>query len=480
MAPQHNPEKSAVRVFTQEEARRIVDEVVSYMDPKGQLFVQVSSWWGAGQRWARNRAALSSDQREITVTVGRRLGNVTSSASTNQTDSTSLKGIAQHIDFYYHRWVNKIPPDKMIDRPKSDAKGAEVWSDDTFNRSVVDNAVAVEELTRVSEAEQLLSSGYIETTGATSLKYVRDEWERPSFEWGRVTQAQCSVTVRHPTGVGSGWFGKTSYDIQRVNIARIANMAFEKCKRSLNPVRIEPGRYQTILEPQATATMTGILMGSLGRLSPEAFGRGPMFLGGDEAIRRYRSKLGLKIVDERLTIFHDPAAPFVGTHVAPLHGKAEYIKNGVLTALISDYEHYLNETSEINPTFPTTSYTVRGGNTSVEEMIASTKRGLLVARLAQPEPIDPDSLLYTGVTRDGLWLIEDGKITKAVRNFRWTESPLFVLNNIEQIGVEEQVFNPVSSRNPFGFSSFALSLNNVVVPPLKVNDFSFTSTIDAI
>jgi predicted Zn-dependent protease len=89
-------------------------------------------------------------------------------------------------------------------------------------------------------------------------------------------------------------------------------------------------------------------------------------------------------------------------------------------------------------------------------------------------------MLFGGVTRDGLWLIENGVITKAVRNFRWTESPLFALNNVEQIGVEEQSFHPHTSRNPFGGRSFAHSLNNVVVPPLKINDFSFTSTIDAI
>ena len=106
-----------------------------------------------------------------------------------------------------------------------------------------------------------------------------------------------------------------------------------------------------------------------------------------------------------------------------------------------------------------------GGNTPVEEMIRTTKRGLLVTRFSNISTLDPASLLATGLTRDGLWLIENGKITKPVKNFRFTESPLFVLNSIEQLGEPVPVFSP----------SFP-----AVVPPLKVRDFSFTSLVDAV
>lgn len=468
------------RVFNEPEARRIIDEVVSYMSADGRLDVQIESWWGAGQRWARNRASLTSDQREVSISVGRIVEQVPVFALTNQTDSESLKGLADHSDFYYNRWKSKIPPDRVTDTPRSNVKGAEVWSDETFNQSVVDNASSVEKLTRDSEEGGLVSSGYIETTGSTSLKYYRDEWGRETYHWGRVTQAQCSVTVRDPKGKGSSWAGNTSFDIKRVNIQEIAALAFEKSKKSLNPVRIEPGRYQVILEPQATATFTRLFMNSLSRVEPERLGLGSMFLGLDQSIQRLRSKLGLKVIDSRLNIFHEPSDPIYGTHFAPLHGRVDYVKKGILSALADDYQSHLNEVSDIHPAFSTTSYTVSGGDRSIEDMIASTKRAVLVVRLSQPELLDPGSMLFSGVTRDGLWLIEDGAITKSIRNFRWTESPLFALNNIEEIGREVQVFDPVTIRHPFSEGSFAKSLNNVVVPPLKINDFSFTSTIDAI
>lgn len=114
-----------------------------------------------------------------------------------------------------------------------------------------------------------------------------------------------------------------------------------------------------------------------------------------------------------------------------------------------------------------------GGTDTVEQMISDTARGLLVTRFWGISLLEYNTLLLTGMTRDGLWLIENGKISKAVKNFRFTESPLFALNQVEQLGVPVPVFNPVKSPYDAG-------LTPVVVPALKVRDFSFTSTVDAI
>jgi predicted Zn-dependent protease len=120
------------------------------------------------------------------------------------------------------------------------------------------------------------------------------------------------------------------------------------------------------------------------------------------------------------------------------------------------------------------SFRMSGGETTVEEMIGTTKRGLLVTRFSNTRLLDVDTLLMTGLTRDGLWLIENGKITKAAKNFRFTESPLFVLNSLEALGAPVPVFNPVS--NPYEDAG----LVPAIVPPLKVRDFSFTSLVDAV
>jgi predicted Zn-dependent protease len=148
--------------------------------------------------------------------------------------------------------------------------------------------------------------------------------------------------------------------------------------------------------------------------------------------------------------------------------RVTWIEQGVLKALPYGRDYAINNLQDETPLPWTCSYKVSGGTTSttsVEEMIATTKRGLLVTRLDQVIPIDPPSILCSGYTRDGLWLIENGKISKAVKNFRFTESPLFVFNNVEQIGVPQRVFRPHFPTT---------------VPAMKVRDFSFTSLSDAV
>ena len=105
----------------------------------------------------------------------------------------------------------------------------------------------------------------------------------------------------------------------------------------------------------------------------------------------------------------------------------------------------------------------------MDEMISSTPRGLLITRFSGIQMIDHSSLLCTGLTRDGLWLIEKGKISKAVRNMRFTESPLFVLNNVKQLGTPAPIFS-VQRNEPL----------SAIVPPVKADDFSFTSMVDAV
>ena len=111
-----------------------------------------------------------------------------------------------------------------------------------------------------------------------------------------------------------------------------------------------------------------------------------------------------------------------------------------------------------------------GGTASIEDMIKSTPRGVLVTRLWYLREVDPRTILYTGLTRDGTFLIERGKITKAIKNFRFNESPIFMLNNIDAMGRAVRV-----SASEAGGPGLA-----IVVPPIKVRDFNFTSLSDAV
>ena len=108
-----------------------------------------------------------------------------------------------------------------------------------------------------------------------------------------------------------------------------------------------------------------------------------------------------------------------------------------------------------------------GGDASMDDLIRGTERGILVTRLWYLRQVDPRTELYTGLTRDGTFLIENGKITRAVKNLRFNESPLFMLNNLEMLGRAERVAGTEAG-------------GNVVFPTIKVRDFNFTSLSDAV
>jgi len=256
---------------------------------------------------------------------------------------------------------------------------------------------------------------------------------------------------------------------------------------SRNPVRLEPGRYTTILEPQAV----GDLVASL--FSPQVMDRqwsekgDPQGLNDSPYIRpesdspfnakQGYSKLGQKVIDERLTVATDPMDPDLGFPPFKewqVYHPVTWIQDGVLKELPYSRSYAVKKLSLDTggiPLFGTTwtgafHMSVRGETATVEEMIATTKRGVLVTRFSGIGlPIDLKSLLLSGYTRDGTWLVENGKISHPIKNFRFTESPFFALNSIEQIGMPQRIFHP-------GIP--------IVVPPLKVRDFSFTSLSDAV
>jgi predicted Zn-dependent protease len=180
------------------------------------------------------------------------------------------------------------------------------------------------------------------------------------------------------------------------------------------------------------------------------------------------SKIGLRVLDQRITISADPAdpeAPFVPFAYDTLPYRAvKWIENGVLKDLAYPRIYALSTLNRSDPLNNSGSFRMAGGPTPIEEMIAGTSRGILVTRLTNVHQILPDSLLCGGTTSDGLWLIEGGKVTRSLKNFRFRESPLFAFNNLQAIGTPERILLDMPA----------------ICPPAKIRDFSLTSLADAI
>jgi predicted Zn-dependent protease len=146
-----------------------------------------------------------------------------------------------------------------------------------------------------------------------------------------------------------------------------------------------------------------------------------------------------------------------------------WVENGVLKTL--SYSRYWAQQKNMQPNAGGGgALKMAGGNATLEEMIASTQRGILCTRFWYIRGVDQRTVLFTGLTRDGTFLIENGKITRPVKNLRWNESPVFVLNNLEMLGRPERVIsNEANAAGPA-----------MMMPPIKARDFNFTSASDAI
>ncbi len=461
------------RLLSRAEIESLIRKTIGFVnsdDPRTN--VTVLGWWNAELKWARNRVSISGERRDVTIRVSRRIEGSFGEAHTNQIDDVSLMSVvkaAERATYVNPRQEISPFPLQSPNLPRPDAA---IWSDVTADITTRQRADVAHQFTSEALSTSRVSSGYIEMRAGEIATCIYEPDKPIKIQYDTYTQSQCSVTVRDLQKKASGWAGLSSYDWAAINSSKLVKLATDKCVASLDPVALEPGRYMTILEPQAVVSLCDPLIASFDRVEGEN-GASPWWLGMDTALRLPKSKLGLRVIDERITISHAPAHPLLG--VLPVEGLApvSWIRNGVLSSLIYNRSYALSRLNENDPVLSRNAYEISGGNVSMEQMIESTPRGLIVTRFSGVSKIDGISLLCSGFTRDGLWLVENGKISKAVRNFRFTESPLFMLNQVISVGPSVPVFRPITDPYRPGVSP-------AIVPALQVNDFSFTSTIDAI
>lgn len=345
-----------------------------------------------------------------------------------------------------------------------------IFHNSTYELDAKARAEAVRPLIQLAKEAGMYAAGYIQVSAHG--RAVIDTWGRALYY--PYTRAQYSVTVRNPKGTGSGWAGIDWADWTRIDAKKLTEIALDKCLRSQNPVAVEPGRYTAILEPQAVHTLIAAIVHPINKFNRkvaegEKGGNSPWLLDREKRL----SKIGLKVLDERITIMADPNDDELGfppfSFGGSVYHPATWIKDGVLVDL-PYFRDYAIQNLGVNQGLPNScAYRMLGGSTSMEEMIETTKRGILVTRFTNVEPVmgmhEEAAILLTGYTRDGLWLVENGKISKPIKNFRFVDSPLFAFNSLDQLGKSVRVFSPE-------YPAFA--------PSAKVRDFSFTSLTEAI
>ena len=468
----------------------------------GYVTVYIRSTWVGNVRWARNQISTSGEVEENRVTLQCSVRGARSPwLLINQTTDAALLAAARQMTRVAQLGEEHEEVLEALTRyPLEPALRPQLFSEATYQLDADRRAEAAQHLVQAAVGHGLPSAGYIQVSAHAQA--VIDSLGRARYF--PFTSAQYSVTVRDPKGRGSGWAGVDQYDWSKIDASRLTQVALEKCLQSRNPVAIEPGRYTTILEPQAVCDFIGELVfdsepldRAIAELESSPSNGPSPFLKSAPRFGNPRtrdpgtpgfSRMGERVVDERITISADPMDPElgfppfalqenVGDHFDfPVYHPVTWIERGVLRNLSYDRGFAIRMLGQTTGLPNSGAFRMSGGTTSVEEMIATTKRGLLVTRFDNVLQINFPGLLYRGFTRDGLWLIENGKISKPVGNMVFTESILFALNNVEQLGVPQRVFHaPVAPALYVEYFP-----QPVIVPPLKIRDFSFTALSQAI
>jgi predicted Zn-dependent protease len=447
---------SAAPVMTRDDARALVERVVK-MSKADEIQVSLAGGHQTNVRFADNRISTSGGVEDLSVSVYSAFGPKHAVAGTNDVSDAGLERAVRQSEA-----LARLAPD--------DPEALPLLGPQTYRetRSFSESTAALTPSARVTPARLAIAAakadGQLKAAGFVSVGSGMEAVgnHRRLFAYQPSTSVNYTLTVRTTDGTGSGWAGADHPDWSTIDFRAVADTAIRKARLSRNPQSIEPGRYTVILEPQAVGDLVQRMGNALNARTADE-GRSAF------AKRGGGSRIGERIVDERVSIFSDPADPQLLSAPFDEQGlplaRQTWIENGVLKTLA--YSRFWAGKQNRQPTGSPSALKLTGGDASIEDMIRSTPRGVLVTRFWYIRPVDPRTLLLTGLTRDGTFLIEDGKISRSVQNLRFNESPLFMLNNVEMAGKPVRIAGTESG-------------GNLVLPALKVREFHFTSVSEAV
>jgi predicted Zn-dependent protease len=442
-------------IYSEQESKAILDKAIK-ASKADQCSATLNGSIGGNIRYALNSVSTSGQVSDcdlaIEVAFGKRIGT----ATINSFDDASIEAVVRRAEE-----LAKLAPENpefmpAIDKQTYKASGtfdektAAITPD--YRASVA--AACIEPCRR----DKLVAAGFF--TDNQSFSAIANS--KGNFGYQKTTGMDFTCTVRTDDGHGSGWVARNLGDVSKFDAKSDIQTAIKKAKGSAEAKALEPGKYTVIMEPAASAGLISFMMfGFDARRADE----GRSFLskkGGG-------NKLGEKLFDERVTMYADPwdeqsaVLPWDNDGLArertPIvtAGKVEYLQ----------YSRYWAHKQGKKAIGQPGNLIMVGGDKSTMDLVKGTKKGVLITRTWYIRLVDPQTVLLTGLTRDGTFYIEDGEIKYPIKNFRFNESPAIMLNNIEEIGKPERV---ADDESPFV----------MMIPPLKVRDFTFTSLSDAV
>lgn len=448
-------------MLTEAQARELTQKLLGYVKADDAT-VNVTSENYSHLRFAANSFTTSGARENTTVGVTVWIDKKRGAATTNEIDDASLRAAVAQAET-----LARISP---VDREYLPTLGPQTYqpikayAEATSNISLRDRARTINDVIAQCEKSRVIGAGFHQARGLTNASATKNG----NFNYFQSSLVSLSTTARTVGGGSSGYFLRNHYDVTQLDTKRVAREAIRKALESRSPRTLEPDVYTAILEPQAVADLlSGFIFGFDARSADE--GRSPFSAPGG------KTKVGQQIFDPRINIYSDPWHPQLPGSPAAQGGipaqRIHLVRNGLLENLI--YSRFWAKQKDKQPT-PGPVNNIMASSTApstIDDMIKSTTRGLLIGRFWYIRGVDPRTALQTGLTRDGVWYVENGRIQYPVNNFRFNQSLVQLLapGNVEMIGVPERVG-----------SSEGQGTASAMLPALKVKEFTFTSQSEAV
>ena len=443
--------------LTRDRARELTDKVLGFASAD-HTRVNVSSERRSNTRTAINRITTAGASVDTNLSITSVFGKRVASVSTNRLDDESLERAVSESEALAR--IAPENPEYLPELGEQEYESVDGYYDSTGTLTTEAPAQAASLAISAAEEANTVASGFISVNAGSQSVATSNG----AFGHYSRTGVSSTLTVRTTDGSSSGWAGDEGADWETIESERIVSDAVVKCDQWRGKTALDPGNYDVILEPTAVGNLMMRLMFSLSARSADE-GRSFFSKSGGG------NRIGEQLFDERITLSSNPAetnaemAPFTDAGLPVT--REVWIENGVLQGL--QYSRFWADRNDVAPRTSAGNCIMSGGDATLDDMVRETGRGVLITRLWYIRALNPRTISYTGLTRDGTFLIEDGRITRPVTNFRFNQSITEMLANIELIGIPRRVASGEGAYGP-----------PIVVPALKVRDFNLASVSDAI
>jgi|RhiMethySRZTD1v2_1073278.scaffolds.fasta_scaffold38783_3 predicted Zn-dependent protease len=444
--------------LSRDEMKALCDRILSFAKAD-HTRVNVDSGVRGFTRTAMNRVTTAGSTNDVSIRVTSAFGKRVASVDTNRIDPASLERAVKDAEALAR--LSPENPEFIPDPGPQTYASVSGYYSSTGDLTTEDRARSASLVLKAAEASKTIAAGFIDMFAGSEAVANSSGL----FAYHASTGVASTLTVRTTDGSSSGWAGDEGADWTTIESDRIAQDALRKCEAWRGKTALDPGKYEVVLEPTAVGMLMSRMMGAFDARSAEE-GRSYFSKKGGGTL------LGEKLFDERVTIVSDPG--FANGEVSPFTGAGDpvqrdvWVENGVMKNL--SYSRFWASRKGVPPKPSMSNFIMSGGDASLDDLIKSVNRGVLITRFWYIRGLNPRMLAQTGLTRDGTFLIENGRISRPVTNFRFNQSLAELLQNVQMMGRPTRVCAGENSS----------AGTPVIVPALKVRDFNLASVSDAI